>query len=546
MRIAILLPALLLAVPAFAQEVVRPKSLDEPPPFHRLTGKQVLKIADRNTTVVAERRKFPGSTREVFTKGPTKWQVSYYSKDRAKEIAQVQIDDRSGAVLEAWTEFRVPWTMARGYDGAFGRKVTAPYVWIPLLLAFVLPFFDWRRPLRMLHLDLLVLASLSASLGLFVRGEIEWSVPLSYPPLLYLLGRMLWLGLRRGSGRPELPRLLFPVWWLGVGLVFLLSFRIGLNITNSNVIDVGFSGVLGADRIADGDPLYGGWPKVNEHGDTYGPVNYLVYWPFEQLLPWSGAWDDLPAAHAAAIVFDLATVGMLWLLGRRLAGPALGTMLAYAWAAFPFTAFALSCNANDALVAFLVTLALYVTVPPADGAGRSLLRGATAALAGLSKFAPLPLVPLLALHDGFRPRKLALFAVGFLAVAAVTLLPFIGDVSTFYERTIGFQSDRGAPFSVWGLYDLERGSFYTQVFAVMLAVGLPFVPRRAGIGALAALCAAILIAFQLSLTYWFYLYVVWFTPLVLVAVFTPVASTAFARQRSPLRAAAPTPEPALP
>jgi hypothetical protein len=45
-----------------------------------------------------------------------------------------------------------------------------------------------------------------------------------------------------------------------------------------------------------------------------------------------------------------------------------------------------------------------------------------------------------------------------------------------------------------------------------------FVPRRRGVGQTAALGAALLIAFQLSLTYWFYLYIVWFFPLVIVAL----------------------------
>lgn len=545
---AALLTFLLLAVPAVAQEPVRPKSLDEPPQFHRMTGNQVLRIADRNAKVVAERAKFPGSTHEVFTKGATRWQVSYYSKGRKKEIAQVLVDDASGAVLEAWTGFRVPWTMARGYPGAFGRKVTAPYVWIPLLIAFVVPFVDVRRPLRLLHLDLLVLASMSISLALFVNGEIEWSVPLSAPPLVYVLGRMLWIGLRPRARLPAaMPKLLVPYRWLAVGLVFLLSFRIGLNITNSNVIDVGFSGVLGADRIMDGDPLYGGWPKVNEHGDTYGPLTYLLYIPFEQLVPWSGDWDDLPAAHAAAIVFDLLTVLMMFLLGRRVAGAKLGIALAYAWAAFPFTLFALNCNANDALVSFLVCLALYVAVPRRDRPGWSLVRGGVTAAAGLAKFAPLALTPLLALHDGVRPRRLALFAAGFAAVAAALLLPFVSDVSLFYDRTIGFQADRNAPFSLWGLYDLDRGSLYMSALAVMLACGLPFVPRRTDLAGLAALCAAVLVAVQLSLTYWFYLYVVWFFPLVMLALLAPApASTAAAPPRSTPPAAEPRPEPALP
>ena len=124
------------------------------------------------------------------------------------------------------------------------------------------------------------------------------------------------------------------------------------------MIDVGYAGVIGAQRIVDGKPLYGSYPSDNEHGDTYGPVNYEAYVPFEQIFGWSGSWDDLPAAHAAAITFDLLALALLFLLGRRVRGPALGIALAYAWVAYPFTLFTLESNSNDALVAVLVLAAL--------------------------------------------------------------------------------------------------------------------------------------------------------------------------------------------
>ena len=82
--------------------------------------------------------------------------------------------------------------------------------------------------------------------------------------------------------------------WLALGVVFLLGFRIALNVTDSNVIDVGYAGVIGAEKIVHGDALYGQWPEDNEHGDTYGPVSYESYVPFEQTFGWSGTWDDLP------------------------------------------------------------------------------------------------------------------------------------------------------------------------------------------------------------------------------------------------------------
>ena len=38
------------------------------------------------------------------------------------------------------------------------------------------------------------------------------------------------------------------------------------------------------------------------------------------VFPLSGSWDELPAAHAAAVAFDLACIGMLWLGGADPAG----------------------------------------------------------------------------------------------------------------------------------------------------------------------------------------------------------------------------------
>ncbi len=268
-------------------------------------------------------------------------------------------------MVEQWTGFQVAWTMARGYPGAFGRHVNALYIWLPLCVLFVLPFVNFRRPFSLLHLDLLVLLSFSVSLAFFNHAHIYASVPLAYPPLLYLLARMLAL-LRRtraGAGRsarraPPHCACSSPDAWLALGVVFLLGFRIALNVTDSNVIDVGYAGVIGAQRIATGKPLYGDYPSDNEHGDTYGPVNYEAYVPFEQIFGWSGNWDDLPAAHAAAIFFDLLATALLFLIGRRMRGPTLGVALAYAWVSYPFTLFALESNSNDSLVAALVLAAV--------------------------------------------------------------------------------------------------------------------------------------------------------------------------------------------
>ncbi|HEV7882091.1 MAG TPA: hypothetical protein VGO81_00900, partial [Solirubrobacteraceae bacterium] len=438
-----------------------------------------------------------------------------------KEIAQVLIADPSGAVLEAWTGYQVPWTMARGYPGAFGRIVNAPWVWIPLAVLFVVPYVTPRRPWRMLHLDLLVLSAFSISLAFFNAAAIGASVPLVYPLLAYLLGRMLWIGLRRRCAADELRRpleLLVPASWLAIAVIFLLGFRVALNITNSNVIDVGYAGVIGADRLVDGQKLYGAFPPDNASGDTYGPVVYETYVPFEQLLPWGGGWDSLPAAHAAAIVFDLLACLLCFLVGRRVRGPALGTVLAYAWAAYPFTLYAQMSNSNDALVAVLVLAALWA-------AGSAPARGAFVALAGLTKFAPLALAPLFATYPRPQPRTIARFAAGFAVAAALAFAPVLlhNDLRSFWDATIAFQAKRGSPFSIWGYYDpdvswLNYAQRAVQVAGVVLALALAVVPRRRDLVGLAACAAAILIALQLGVTHWFYLYIPWFFPLVMLAL----------------------------
>ena len=505
--------------------LVRPPRDDVPPPGRGLTAERVGSIAERAAKVRRELREHPGWTREVFVKGADRWQVSYFARTKPgeprKEIAQVLVDDRSGRVLEAWTEYQVPWSMARGYPGAFGRIVNAPWIWIPLAVLFVAPFL--RRPWRMLHLDLLVLSAFSLSTAFFNAARVDVSVPLVYPLLAYLLARMLWIGLRGRGAHPggaqrEPLRLLVPVSWLAIAVIFLVGFRVALNVTSSNVIDVGYAGVIGADRIADGDALYGEFPNDNASGDTYGPVIYDAYVPFEQALTWSGRWDDLPAAHAAAIAFDLLALALCFFIGRRVRGPDLGILLAYAWVTYPFTLYALMSNANDALVGALVLAAVWA-------AGSAAARGALVALAGLTKFAPLALAPLFAMHGRPRMRSLVAYVLAFAGAAALAFAPLLGnlDLRAFWDHTIAFQAQRGSPFSIWGLYDpavpwLSYVQRAVQVAGVLLALALAFVPRRRDVVGLAACAAAILIALQLGVSHWFYLYIPWFFGLAMLAL----------------------------
>ena len=507
--------------------LVEPESYDRPPPGRSMTAREALAIAAALPKVRAARKaNAPAYARAYLARGG-RWQVSWFlpptrAQPEREEIAQVLIRDRDRSVVEAWTGVQVAWPMARGYPGQFGRAVNAPWVWIGLCALFALPFA--RPPLRLLHLDLAVLLAFSVSYAFFGAANLDVSVPSAYPLLGYLLVRMV-IAARRPPAPP--PRLLVGPGFLLFAIAFLAAFRVALNVVDGNVIDVGYASVIGADQLTGGGALYGNFPPDNAHGDTYGPVVYAAYAPFEALLPWGGSWDDLPAAHAAAMAFDLGCAGLLWLIGRRLRDGTLGLLLAYLWMTYPFTLMVANSGANDSLVALLVLAALLAAARPAA-------RGALVALAGLTKFAPLALAPLFA---AYHPRRLLATGAAFAAVVALALAPF--DLSVLWDRTLGFQAARDSPFSIWGLYDVP-GAVQTaaQVAAVAFAVGVAFL-RPDGPAALAALAAAVLIALQLVVDHWFYLYLVWFAPLVWIALLSPAPGAGSARSSPPAAAATP-------
>ena len=487
-----------------------------PPAGYRLTARRVLALAKRDPRVRAELRRHPKAVPYEYTKGAPTWQVSWFSHTKPqRELLQVYVDDNTEAVTQAWTGFQVAWTMARGYPGAFGRRVNAWYIWLPFCVLFAAPFIPWRRRPTLWHLDILVLLSFSISLAFFNHAKVGLSVPLVYPPLIYLLVRLLLVA--NGRGRPRRPlATIAPTSWLAIGTVFLMAFRIGLNVLNSNVIDVGYSGVIGADKLLHNVPLYGHWPHDNMYGDTYGPVSYYLYVPFRLIFGWSGTWDSLPAAHGAAIFFDLLCLVGLYLLGRRLKGNALGVVLAYCWAAYPFTLYALNSNTNDSLVGAAVVFAL-LAVRSSPG------RGVMAAIAGMTKFAPFALAPLFlrGVDERLRLRTVLTYGAAFAVTVVVLMLPVLlqHDLKAFWDDSILYQSDRTTPFSVWGLWGgLGAVQSALQGVVVAFALSVAFVPARRGLVEVAALAAAILIALQITLNYWLYPYITWFLPLTLVAL----------------------------
>ncbi len=511
---------------------------------------EAIRVADRDPNAVKERQ-LNGPLAPVANMNDGKWEVAYFAA--GDEVALVIVDPESGEVAESWTGYQVAWKMARGYSGSFGHKLNAPYVFLPLCVLFLVGLVDWRRLWRVANLDLLVLLGFGASHFFFNRAEIGISVPLQYPVLLYLLGRALWIGFR---GRGEGLRPVWPVAWILVAALFLMGFRVGLNLADSGAIDVGYASVVGADRISHGEPIYDNFPDDVSQGDTYGPVNYYAYVPSELIWPWSGSWDDLPAAHGAAVTFDIATFLLLILLGLRIrpgpAGRRLAAILAFGWAAYPYTAFALEANSNDTLVAMLLVATLLVLARP-------IARGALASLATFAKFAPALLAPMLLTYrpnpeaapsgdgEGVRERKPRppgtlpvpaplLFAAAFLLVATLVMLwPAINPgLHTVYDRTVAYQASRDSPFSIWGQASwLEPLRVAILIATAGLSLLLAFRPRRKSLLQVAAFGAALLIGLQLSVQHWFYLYIVWFYPLFLVAAASLEAGPIPARQRKP-------------
>ena len=510
------------------------------------------------------------TTDATFDEDARSWRVKVWWGE-AGQIADGRVDDASGAVLEAWTGPQVAWKMARGYDGAFGGKtINRPAVWILFCAAFFLGLANLRRPLSLRNLDLLALLAFSVSLWAFNEGEVFWSVPLAYPPMLYLLGRLAWIGVcgRRPDGGVPWP--VWPVWALAAATVFFAGFRVGLNVQDSNVIDVGYSGVIGAHRISNGQAPYGHFPveagreecgpadaegnvrlrvqtngrceHANERGDTYGPVSYVAYLPGYWIFGWNGKWagEDLWAAHLTAILFDVLCAVGVALVGLRFGGIRLAVALAFAWVAYPFTQFVSSSNTNDAILPAVLIFGFWL-------ASSAWARGGMLALSAWTKFAPLLLVPLWLAYPELsrrRLRQIGLFAAGF---AGATLLSFLvlllepdvlEAIRTFWDRTIGWQIGRESPFSLWGwgqyhargVPDLHLVQRVLQVLLLVATVAVVFVPRRKSPLQLAALTGALLIGFELVLTHWFYLYIPWFFPF---AAFALLASVPVAPVREP-------------
>ena len=285
--------------------------------------------------------------------------------------------------------------MARGGAGAFGgKKINSPSVWLTFCALFLArarrPPAPARaaqpRPARAaLVLDLaLVLQPRRRSSGAR-RSPTRRSSTCS--PAASGSARATGLRASRGrSGRSGCSRR---------RAIFLVGFRVGLNVeAQSNVIDVGLRGRVGAHRIANGAdavrPLAGrGGPQAVRHGRRRGrdprahpdqrplrvrrtrAATRTGRSPTSRTCPATassaGAGSGTSSAGGALDLDALRRA--LRCSGSRSsasasAAPRLAAPLAFAWAAYPFTLYVSNSNTNDAIMPALPDLGLLARARP--------------------------------------------------------------------------------------------------------------------------------------------------------------------------------------
>ena len=435
--------------------------------------------------------------------------------DYGKEVANVGVDDETWVLNHVYTGDQVGWNMARGVKGAYGKQANYWWVWLPLALAFAAAFWRTDRLFSLRNLDIVALLGFLVSHGFYREGIVFEAVVLWYPPLIYLFVRTLLMGFGIGERVEKTSNFPFPVLMVLAGLAGGLV--LSLNV-DSRVIDVGYAGVVGAERILDGTIPYGNMPADVGTGDTYGPLNYLLYVPFVLMFGFSGDWDFLPAAHALTLFSFVAGAMALFILGYRLSGREGAAALIFAWAAFPYTVYATNNNTNDIIVAAIAAIGLAAAASP-------LARGASVAAGFAVKLYPIILGPLWISYDGLKRKPMVDFV---LSGAGVVLLTFwvvwldghpFEALKLVYQKTLAFQGDRVSPWTIYTqIPSLEFLQKPITALVIFIALLVAFVPRKKTLRRLAALSAALVIAFQLTVNYWFYAYIVWFEPFVFIAL----------------------------
>jgi hypothetical protein len=388
------------------------------------------------------------------------------------------------------------------------------WVAVPWAACFVLGLFDWRRPWRVEHLDLLALAGFVPVTMLLSDGAPAVGLSLAAWCLVWLFARML--GIAFGIwAMPDL-RVAISSRRIGAAIVALLLLRVA-SLSGSNILDVGQASSLGAWRLLHDLPLYGAasWTAPGGlqvgHPDSYGPFAYYAYLPFAAVFPPAPA---IVATLLPALCFDALTLAGLHTLGRRLGGQPLARAFVYAYLLYPFPDLPLITETNDGLIAALCVWAIVA-------AERPVTRGLLMAAAALTKFLPM----LLALQFlGVRQGRWRYALTLVISLGAMLTWPLItSGPGRFLDSTVGYQLIQrggGAQFSIW-TYLPHTAIVARLVLAaalILLALAPMWRPVMQDTRQQAAFAAALLIGAQLLLGYWMFLYLSWFYPLLIIVL----------------------------
>ena len=370
------------------------------------------------------------------------------------------------------------WPVAtRAHSAA--RRSTASPVWLAFCVVFLLGLADFRtaavasqsRPAR---------AAVVLGLALVLQPREHLHERPARLSAARLPARTLHLDRRARHARARSAPALEACGAARRGASSSSASAIGLNVEDSNVIDVGYAGVIGAQRIADRCDAVrqlseGGRPQGVRAGRLRRArfatgssstaaasrrtrsATRTVRSPTRRTSPATGSAAGRasgtscpPCISRRSSSTSLCALG-LGLVGLRFGGRWLGAALAFAWAAFPFTQYVSMSNTNDAIVPVFLIFGFWLAhlAVGTRGLGRALrldeVRDAhrRAAVADLSR-------PGAASSSRARLRR------GL--PGRHRSLPFrsccstrhpVQAAQTFYDRTLKTQINRESPFSLW-------------------------------------------------------------------------------------------------
>jgi glycosyl transferase family 87 len=357
-----------------------------------------------------------------------------------------------------------------------------------------------------------------------------------YPLMLYLAARCAWRAFApRREPAPSTP--LFEIvtsrWSdeqrhrilrLAVVACGLIVAMVGLS---SNPIDVGYAVMEGATDLLHQLLPYGHIAGVL-HGDTYPIGSYLLFTPFAAISPVHNQWDDAEFTLLVAVAASLLAALGIWrastpqtpTAGQRATPGQRVTALrgVLAFLTFPPLLVTVSTGTTDVTMAAIMLAAILLWRRPA-------ISTTVLAAGAWFKLAPAALLPLwlAPLRGGQLRRALG----GIVLISALMLAPVLAlggahGVARMLHA-VAYQESRESLNGLWwwiGSVPLQQ--LAQAATLALIVAGAVRLAQRGELAndrtRLAALCAAIMLALQISASYWSYLYLVWVLPFLALSV----------------------------